>query len=101
MNGAIGWLSVPLGGLLGSRIRIARFAASPATFTLGSPPRGIELNTKQLNATSATYEIVSWTALVHAGDDVTIAINIVRLREVVAAADKDWALLVAREGGAA
>ena len=59
------------------------------------------MKTKQLNATSATYEIVSWTALVHAGDDVAIAINIERLREVVAAADRDWALFVARDGGAA
>lgn len=69
--------------------------------TGGSPTKGNLMNTKQLNATSVDYEIVSWAAFVRAADEVTIAVNIERLREVVAAADRDWALLVSKDGGTA
>lgn len=56
----------------------------------------------QFNATNFAYEITSWTAVFYSHDEhkkISVAINIERLREIVDAADKDWALLVAREGG--
>lgn len=58
----------------------------------------------QFNATNSAYEIASWIAIFYANDEnkkITVSINIERLREIVAAADKDWELLVARDGGVA
>lgn len=58
-----------------------------------------------MNITKAQYEIASWTAIFEVNEPyeapLFVTINIERLRELVAAADKDWALLIAREGGEA
>ena len=58
-----------------------------------------------MNITKAKYEIASWIAIFEVSEPheapLFVTINIERLRELVAAADKDWALLIAREGGEA
>lgn len=61
----------------------------------------LEMINQSKNVTNSAYEIASWTAVFYVGDKIAAAINIERLREIVSAADSDWALLVAKEGGAA
>ena len=54
------------------------------------------------NTTKIKYEVISWLAFFTVGegdDQVTTAVNIERLRELVQGADKDFALLKLHEGG--
>lgn len=63
-------------------------------------PKGIILNLA--NITKIEYEAVSWLAFFTIGEgieQITTAVSIERLREIVQSADKDWSLLIAKEGG--
>jgi len=76
------------------------FAACRVTVTQGQTPERIDMRLADI--TKIQYETVSWLAFFTIGEgegQITAAVGIERLREIVQSADKEWSLLTAKEGG--